>query len=445
MIGRFPKHGFPYPGTYFQERSRPFEEIFRETSRGQEGFYFRYAWKQWNGKAEVIPQILRQVYPDASLQTTKHDTFTLVEVEQKNTPRLIIAFNNDQRKDENRRPIDQILATYAISTMLGKPDVLSQALLAIENDTYLAGILINYHHLGPRVEYVKDSLPLKCKNENDLTNLWNVVSFPGELQSPFIPVLEEDKKLKLLRCLGSGATGTVHEACYPDSKERWAVKIVKIINDREIFSIGDLKEKTAMRSVKDVKIRTTVAVNIWVDLIMTPMGKMFYPIVYVPQEYQAELKLKHFREILHEVQEMHKAGFVHRDLSLTNLILDCKTQKVRLVDYGSVCNEGVACTCKGSQCTASQRSLLLFAEDMDQDAKFIPRDDLESLYKAYLIWKNPGDPLAAMLSAAVLCFPVGSGQYHKAVHMIWVPYVEPIEKMEYAELYSHLESIFTKN
>lgn len=336
----FAKHEFPYAEGYFHDRCRSVGEIVPETSRGQEGYRFRHIWRQWNGNVQVIPQILRQIYQDASLQTTKYDMFTLLEVNQWNTPRLIIAYDDDKsQNDGSRKPIAESLLRYAISVLLGKPDVFSQALLAIEKGMYLAGVVVSQLDCRPIVEYAKESLPIMTKNEDDLGDLWNVISFPGELQPPYLPILDDKnhKDIRLWRCLGSGSTGTVYEASYPDSKKRFAAKINRTINDDETFLIEDLQKATTMRSVKDIKLRTTTMNGFFADLFLSPLGGVLLPICYVPSEYQAELKLKHFVEILFELQEMHKAGFILRDLSLNNYILDGATKKARLVDFGSVC------------------------------------------------------------------------------------------------------------
>lgn len=433
---RFAKHDFPYNETYYRERSKSVGELFNKNSQGQEGLLFRYLWTEWNGNVRAIPQILRQIFPDLSLQTTEYDSFTLLETfgsGPHNIPRLIIAYDNDpSMKYQDRKPISQILSTYALSAMLSNPHVLCQALLAIEGGSYLAGFVINQLHFGPEVEYAKYPLSIRPRSEQDFASLWNVLSYPGGVQSPFTSVLEESSKLRLWRCIGAGSTGTVYEASYPNSKERFAAKIIYVLDDEEILNIEDLKTETNIRSVKDIKLRSTLIDNIVTDLIMAPLGKIFRPNCYVPPEYQVELKKEHFRDILYELQTMHKSGFIFRDVSLKNFILDCASKKAKLVNLGSCCKENAAYVVKG--CTSKSESCL-----------FIPRDDLESLYKAYLIWKHPKEELEDMLTTAAARYPPFSKQCFEAIHMFWAPYIEPIEKMEYSELLTYLARIFTNN
>lgn len=108
-------------------------------------------------------------------------------------------------------------------------------------------------------------------------------------------------------------------------------------------------------------------------------------------EFNQEISMRHFRELLSHVKAIHQLGYVHKDLRLPNFLLVENGQRAVLADLGSSAKIGVAQRYYGARETASQLILSKLAvqdEESEEPIEFYPQDDYESFFKSFLTWSD---------------------------------------------------------
>lgn len=130
---------------------------------------------------------------------------------------------------------------------------------------------------------------------------------------------------------------------------------------------------------------------------------------------QKMLNLGHFKQLLTNLAAIHQEGYVHQDVRLENIMLVGEEPNQRAVfgDLGSAGCAGEIRYYSGSHLTASQRILDKW-EDEDFVHMFSCEDDLESLFKTFLIWSWD------------LQEDVGSCANQKKVLKFWKDRMQPI-------------------
>jgi len=182
-----------------------------------------------------------------------------------------------------------------------------------------------------------------------------------------------------LNLLGTGSTSVVFEAMKLATGEVCCVKIVK--QSHESSFLNELKALEALKGVgnkalpalvhKDLSLRMIVFSNIGQSLNKLTWGSI--------------RSGSHFQSIAKAMQLVHQLGFVHRDVSPGNLVLNQDTS-LGLIDFGtSISFSDEACLYSGSKFFAADGICQLLGSDWTaRKVRFQHVDDLESLMKTVL-------------------------------------------------------------
>lgn len=114
------------------------------------------------------------------------------------------------------------------------------------------------------------------------------------------------------------------------------------------------------------------------------------------------LTREHFLQLLNCLIRLHAAGYGHRDVRLPNILINSKDQAV-FSDFEFMTKLSIPVTFAGSRETASQRNIYNYylrdRAPLALNSTFLKEDDMESLYKTFLIYNDP--ILAKSLNRAV--------------------------------------------
>lgn len=182
------------------------------------------------------------------------------------------------------------------------------------------------------------------------------------------------------------------------------------------------------------------SINKW---ILIPAGLIVSSKWRCLDKWVAPLEYNHFSQLLTQIVTFHQAGFVHRDLRANNVVI--YNGEAKIIDFAFAQPIGEKSKYCGSYETASQRVLLMQLNGYDAFI-FSPIDDLESLYKLFLLWswnqEFPYDPNHSRTKQS----------YH-----FWkikmAPYIRDVEKgnghedewkVKYIKAYEFLKSQFSE-
>ena len=153
------------------------------------------------------------------------------------------------------------------------------------------------------------------------------------------PIL--DKKYKLLSKLGSGATSEVYLGENLETKEKIAIKILKLDTkpfEQETETLSLLHHKNILNLISKgegaIEKEQNKSPNYkYIILEYAEKGELFN-YVYFPQSGFGEKIGKYiFKEILTGLNHCHENNIAHRDLKMENIILD-KDFTIKLADFG---------------------------------------------------------------------------------------------------------------
>jgi serine/threonine protein kinase len=152
------------------------------------------------------------------------------------------------------------------------------------------------------------------------------------------------------------------------------VKIIKMLKEHkclvpEILSTGD----------------TMIFMRLYHPAVKSGLG--------APED-AAPFEEKHKLELLHVLASFHKAGVVHGDVRLSNVVFAKRDGKDELgnnvyaplfCDFGAAATRRTAQQYIGTITTASQRVLLCLVQSRLAKMQVLPEDDLESFHKMVLL------------------------------------------------------------
>lgn len=172
----------------------------------------------------------------------------------------------------------------------------------------------------------------KCTNEHETTVLWR-----DDLK------IDIENELEFISCLGQGSFAKVYEGIDKRNKMSVAVKVIdkrKITEPKrqaliqtEITLMSRLKHKNIgefYRLIEDHK-RIFIVMQLCGTLTLNQFCKQFQG-----RKLNEEQAFAIFSQIVKGVKFMHERGIAHRDLKLTNILIDSE-YSVKVIDFGFAC------------------------------------------------------------------------------------------------------------
>lgn len=157
---------------------------------------------------------------------------------------------------------------------------------------------------------------------------------PADADSTLLP----GTRYRLLREIGAGGMGVVHEACHVDLGRRFAIKVLPPEQSSEAASERLRAEARAIARVEHENLVRLVDFGIASD------GRAFYVMEFLEGETLdrrlAQGEIFDWREVArigvqacHALEAAHGAGVIHRDIKPGNLLLT-HTGTLKLLDFG---------------------------------------------------------------------------------------------------------------
>lgn len=142
---------------------------------------------------------------------------------------------------------------------------------------------------------------------------------------------------KIICVLGEGASCTVNEVEDRNTKERYAMKVIKPkykdLWTKEVEILQQLK-KVPNEYIMEFIESGTLGGNFTITTAMCTGGELFDRIVQ-PQEFTDRQASTYARQMLSSIVHLHNNGLVHRDLKPENFVFATKKQEcLKLIDFG---------------------------------------------------------------------------------------------------------------
>lgn len=267
---------------------------------------------------------------------------------------------------------------------------------------------------------------------------------PLDLQLPSAPGIT----VRVERCIGHGASSFVYQgslvtsSVMKKSRDRTylnleagrmlAIKVLKERESEEAKCVWDSEMRAIRWFIKTGTQDCCVFPICWdngTSTIIYPLGTPVVPTVSVKPAQGIRLGAKHFKDLLQDLRAMHRAGIVHRDVRLPNILI--ANGKAKLTDFGFSTPPTTSHCIVGTMETASQA--ILAAALKDGLISYEPRDDLESLLKVFLMHHN-----------GFKIDPVEGYSWTRVLYRAWKPNIKMcgITGMNYTELWGYLEQLF---
>merc|ERR1719471_1271787 len=144
------------------------------------------------------------------------------------------------------------------------------------------------------------------------------------------------------RVIGNGSFGIVYQAIVNDTKEMVAIK--KVLQDRRYknreLQVMKLVNHPNIVSVKDCFYsRGNRGRDVYLNLVMEFIPETVYQTIRCHARKRQTIDYLHTKcyayQICRAIAYCHRLGICHRDIKPQNLLLDPKTQIVKLCDFGS--------------------------------------------------------------------------------------------------------------
>lgn len=168
--------------------------------------------------------------------------------------------------------------------------------------------------------------------------------------------MDDFRRFKIIRKLGSGGMGDVFQAYDPSLDTKVALKVFKKNDD------SDLSENLYKRFVKEAQILAKINhpyivrifevgsedQNSYISMEFV-QGITLTNYIYKKDQSSDEEKKRIVSEVLVALAEIHKAGIIHRDIKPDNIMVDSEGH-IKLMDFGIV---------KSSDNTITQTNLII--------------------------------------------------------------------------------------
>ena len=199
-------------------------------------------------------------------------------------------------------------------------------------------------------------------------SLQDIISIPSEQPlSPSNPFPQSLCDFKLTKTIGKGTFGTVRLAENIQTGEEVAIKIlekVKILQLEDKTRVErEIKILKCLRHSNIVQLYSVIQTDQALYLIMEYVpGKELFDYIIANKRLSEKEACKFYQQIISGVEYLHKLKIVHRDIKPENLLLDSKTNDLKIVDFGlsnifdSTYNNLLKSAC-GSPCYAAPEML----------------------------------------------------------------------------------------
>ena len=199
-------------------------------------------------------------------------------------------------------------------------------------------------------------------------SLQDYISIPSEQALfPSNPFPQSLCDFKFLKTIGKGTFGTVRLAENIQTGQEVAIKIlekVKILQLEDKTRVErEIKILKCLRHSNIVHLYSVIQTDQALYLIMEYVpGKELFDYIITNKRLSEIEACKFYQQIISGVEYLHKLKIVHRDIKPENLLLDAKTNDLKIVDFGlsnifdSAYNNMLKSAC-GSPCYAAPEML----------------------------------------------------------------------------------------
>lgn len=145
---------------------------------------------------------------------------------------------------------------------------------------------------------------------------------------------------KILKNIGDGGFGSVSQALVKSTGEIVAIKKLyqKFYSWEECLELREIKVLRKTIHPNIVKLKEAVRVNDELYLVFEYCEKNLFNLM--KSQYLDEVRIKEIiRDILSGLKEMHKNGFIHRDVKPENVLI--QNHLCKLADFG--CSKEIRC------------------------------------------------------------------------------------------------------
>ena len=216
-----------------------------------------------------------------------------------------------------------------------------------------------------------------------------------------VTVQEEPQVVvRVKRCIGHGVSSLVYEASlvpnpaiktsddrvYAELERlgKFAIKITKDDHGDSWFAETKAFDRLKKKQIQNCCVFPIHSGSFERPFIIYPLGVPVFPTIDTKPGAASPLKVEHFGGLLEDLCAIHKAGLVHRDIRLANILMVGNV--ARLIDFGYATAPTTTPQLRGTQTTASQPILKAVLENLS--ISYGPKDDLESLLKAFLMHQD---------------------------------------------------------
>ena len=146
---------------------------------------------------------------------------------------------------------------------------------------------------------------------------------------------------RVIRRIGLGAMGNVYEVEHKELGVRYALKTFKLDNDGSFLYGRFLAEGRTLARIQHPNIARVFDLGILsdgtayfvMDLVLASDGEVRTLADISPDDFSDEDRLAWLRSLASALDAVHAEGIVHRDVKLTNILINDKNDAV-LVDFG---------------------------------------------------------------------------------------------------------------